>query len=74
MTFLWIIAAIIVLMAFSAVWKVLTRFVFAFCAAAAVMLAIHFQQDPGEASVALAGLGGALMLRRPLMRMVTRFI
>lgn len=74
MTWAWIIGAIIVLMALSAVWHIFTRFLFAFSAALTVLLLLHFRTNPGEASVALAGLGGTVLLRRPLIRMIRAFI
>lgn len=70
MTWLWIIGGIVVLMAVGAVWQVVARFFFAFAVAAAILLALHYRHDPGEAMLALASLGGVVVLRRPLFRLL----
>lgn len=69
-----IIGAIVVFIALSAVWSVVARFFWAFTVAAGVMLALHFQNNPAEAAVGFAALGGGMMIRRPLMRIFGGFL
>ncbi|PIE18322.1 MAG: hypothetical protein CSA65_05275 [Proteobacteria bacterium] len=70
MSWAWIIGAVVVVMALSAVWQVLARFVFAFTLAAGVLLIAHFRENPGEAMAGLAALGGLTLLRRPLTKLI----
>lgn len=74
MTALWIVGGIVVLMALSAVWNVIAKFFFAFVLAAGVLLLLHFRSNPEEAMVAMAGLGGAVLLRRPLVRIISAIV
>lgn len=70
MTWVWVIGGLVALMALGAVAKVFARFFFAFALAAAVLLALHFRENPGEASAAFAALGGVVLLRRPVLRLL----
>lgn len=67
-----IIAGIIVLMALLAVTRILRRAFFAFFLAATVLLLLHWQNDPAEAGLALAAMGGGSVFAGPLRRMLFR--
>ena len=72
MNWAFIIAGVIVLMALLSVTRLLRRLFFAFFLAATVGLLLHWQTHPGEASAALAAMGGGSFLAGPLRRIVFR--
>lgn len=65
-----IIGGLIVLIAASAVFRIVARLIWAFTLAAAVLLAFHFRENPGEAMTAYAALGAGHLVRRPLVRIL----
>lgn len=70
MSWLWIIIGVMVLMLLSAVLPLLRRFFWGFTISVAVLLALHFRQNPEEAMAAYAGMGAFFVARRPLLRII----
>ena len=70
MSWVWIIAGAVVLLGFFAMIRWVRLFFFAFAIAATGLLLVHFQTNPGEASAALAAMGGGLAVLRPLRRVL----
>lgn len=70
MSWLWIIGGVIVLMAVTSILPVLRTFFLGFTVAMVALLALHFQNNPGEAMAAYAGMGAFFMGRRPLLRIL----
>lgn len=71
MSWLWIVAWVILLVVAASLSRMLARLIWAFALAAGVLLALHFHEDPGEATAGLAALGGGLLLIRPVRRLMT---
>ncbi len=70
MTWAWIIAGVVVLMAVLALGRVLRRLVFAFALAAGLLLGLHAREHPGEAAAAGAAMVAGIRLARPVRRFV----
>lgn len=70
MTWLWIIGGVIVLMALTSILPILRTFFWGFTVAMVIGLALHFQNNPGEASAAYAGMAAFFAGRRPLLRII----
>lgn len=70
MSWFWIIAGVMVIMALSAVLPLLRRFFWGFTISVAVLLALHFRQNPEEAMAAYAGMGAFFVARRPMLRIL----
>lgn len=70
MSWVWIIAGIVVLGAVLAVTRVLRRFVMAFALAAGLLLGLHMKDSPAEAAAGLSVMVAGLGLARPLRRML----
>jgi hypothetical protein len=66
----WLVLGAILLVAVLPLIKWLRRLVWAFALAFGMMLILHMQTNPAEATAALGALGGGLMLARPVRRMV----
>lgn len=74
MIWVWIISGLIVLVTLSAIWQVVARFLFAFVIAAGGLLILHARENPTEAGIALAALGGGVLLRGPIRRVIGLFV
>lgn len=71
MSWEWLFLGAIVLVAVLPLIRWLRRLVWAFALAFGVMLILHMQTDPAEATLALGALGGGLMLARPVRRIIS---
>lgn len=70
MSWLWLVIGAVVLSALLGLTQHLRRLVLGFVLALVVLLALHFQTNPTEATAALATLTAGLAAARPLRRMV----
>jgi len=69
-TYEWLILGAILIAALLPMIKWLRRFLWAFSTAFVVMMLIHMQHNPAEATLALGAMSGGLMFARPVRRMV----
>lgn len=74
MSLVWGIVAAVVLVALLAVTRVLRLFLFAFALAAGGLLLVYWQDNPAEASAALAAMGAGMGLAGPARRLFVRTI
>lgn len=70
MTWEWLILGVIVLVAVLPLFKILRRMLWAFTLAFVVLMLIHAQYNPGEATLVLASLGAGLGVARPVRRAI----
>lgn len=72
MNWVWIIAAVVVLISAMSIARHIRRGLIFFAIAFAGLMLLHFQSHPGEAMLGLGSLGGGLAMMRPLRRIVAR--
>ncbi|EPX82195.1 hypothetical protein [Salipiger mucosus] len=71
MSWLWGMAAVVVLLFAVSALRLVRRFLFGFALAFGVLLVLHLRHDPAEGAAILAATGGGLALSWPLRRWVT---
>jgi len=74
MNLVWGIVAVVVLLALIAVSRVLRLFLLAFALAACGLLLFYWQDNPAEATAALAAMGAGIGFAGPARRLFVRTV
>ena len=74
MSWLWAIAAIVVLLSAVSIIRVIRRLLFAFMLAFGALLLLHLRHDPAEGAALIAATGGGLVVAWPLRRWIAEMV